>query len=85
MKKNDCSVAKIVKIVLVVVGTLAALAAVYAMVQKLVCKKKKASGVEVCLGDEACAGCAFDSADCDACPMVEELEYADAPVDGDAE
>ena len=75
MKKNDCPVMKIVKIVLVVVATLAALAAGYVLVQKLLCKKKKSSGdsVEINLEGEGCADC----------PMVEETEYAEVPVDGE--
>lgn len=86
MKKNDCPVMKIVKIVLVVVATLAALAAGYVLVQKLLCKKKKSCGdsVEINLEGEGCADCCFDNNDCADCPMVEETEYAEVPVE-DAE
>ena len=86
MKKNDCPVMKIVKIVLVVVATLAALAAGYVLVQKLLCKKKKSSGdsVEINLEGEGCADCCFDNSDCADCPIVEDTEYAEVPVE-DAE
>ena len=81
--KKDCPVAKIVKIVLVVVATLAALAAGYMLVSKLLCKKKKACGscVDVALEGEGCADCCFESSDCADCPIVEDVEYAEVPVE----
>ena len=79
--KKDCPVAKIVKIVLVVVATLAALAAGYALVHKLLCKKKKSC--DIALEGEGCADCCFESSDCADCPIVEDTEYAEVPVDGE--
>ncbi|MBQ8612084.1 MAG: hypothetical protein IJ412_10325 [Oscillospiraceae bacterium] len=78
MKK--CNVCKTVKTVLVVVATLAALAAAVLVVYKLLAKKKAPkNSVEVGLNEEGCADCCFD--DCATCPIVEEPEYAGAPVE----
>ena len=79
--KKDCSVAKIVTIVLVVVATLAALGAGYALVRKLLSKKKGCC--DVALEGEGCADCCFDNSDCADCPIVEDVEYAEVPVDGE--
>ncbi len=76
---KNCNVAKTVKTVLVVVATLAALAAAVLVLCKLLAKKKvKKPGVEVEL-EGGCADCCFD--DCETCPIVEEPEYTEAPVE----
>ena len=77
---KNCHVTKTVKTVLVVVATLAALAAAVLVVYKLLNKKKaNKHSVEVGLTEEGCADCCFD--DCATCPIVEEPEYTDLPVE----